>query len=131
VPNRGLPDEALGQYRAVLATTGYFDTAIDETESFEENLAEARSAKVASLGNTPLVLLSRGVWEPLPISDAGKQQAWQTWQAMQVELGELSTNSKHVTAEQNGYSIQLQQPQLVIDAICEVVQATRRRSDLP
>lgn len=70
-------------------------------------------------------MLSEGVWHPLPnVSEVENQQAWQAWQAMQSELVELSPNSKQVIAERSGHSIQLQQPQLVIDAIREVVQAT-------
>lgn len=125
IPNRGLPDEALAQYRAILVTTRYFETAIAETESLEKNLTEVRAANVTSLGNIPLIVLSRGVWDPLPgVSEAENQRAWQAWQAMQSELAELSTNSKQVIAEQSGHFIQLQQPQLVIDAIRELVQVT-------
>jgi pimeloyl-ACP methyl ester carboxylesterase len=124
-PNRGLPDKAFGQYRAILVTTRYFETAIAETESFEKNLTEVRAANITSLGNQPLIVLSRGIWDPLPsVSEAENQQAWQAWQAMQSELAVLSANSKQVIAEQSGHFLQLQQPHLVIEAIREVVQAT-------
>jgi pimeloyl-ACP methyl ester carboxylesterase len=125
VPNRGLPDEAFAQYRAILVTTRYFEAAIAETESFEKNLTEVRAADTTSLGDLPLIVLSRGIWDPLPsVSEAENQLAWQAWQDMQSEVPWLSTNSKQFMAEQSGHFIQLQQPHLVIDAIREVVQAT-------
>jgi hypothetical protein len=115
------PDEALGQHRAVPATTAHFDTAIEETESFEENLAEVCPAYLASLGDTPLTVSSRGVCDPQPVSDAENQHAWQTWQAMWSELAELRRYSRHVVAEQSGRSDQPQRPQAVVDDILEVV----------
>jgi pimeloyl-ACP methyl ester carboxylesterase len=38
IPNRGLPDDALASYRALLATTGYFDAAIAESKTFYAEL---------------------------------------------------------------------------------------------
>lgn len=127
IPNRGLPDGALTQYRAILVTTRYFETAIAETESFEKNLTEVRAANTTSLGNIPLIVLSRGFWEPLPgISEAENQQAWQAWQVMQSDLVALSSNSKQVIAEKSGHNIHLQQPQLLIEAIRQIVQVTHK-----
>jgi pimeloyl-ACP methyl ester carboxylesterase len=126
-PNRGLPDNALARYRAILSTTRYLETAIAETESFEGNLVEVRAANITSLGDLPLIVLSRGIWDPLPfLSETENQQAWQAWQAMQSELVMLSSGSKQIIAEQSGHFVQLQQPELVVDAIREVVQATHK-----
>lgn len=122
IPNRGLPNNALAQYRAIAVTTRYFETGVAENEMFEKNLAEARDAHMNSFGNLPLVILSRGYWDPVPgLSEAENQQAWQEWQKMQSELAALSSNSKLVIADKSEHSIQLQQPQLVIDAIWKVL----------
>ena len=127
IPNRGYPDKALAQYRAILATTGYFKTASAETESLEESFAEVRAARITSLGNLPLIVLSRGLPYPLSgMSEIENQQYEQAWQVMQSELAALSSNSKQVIARQSGHYIQLQQPQLVVDAIHEIVQATQK-----
>jgi pimeloyl-ACP methyl ester carboxylesterase len=127
IPNRGYPDETLAQYRAILATTGYFKTASAETEASEESFAEVRAARITSLGNLPLIVLSRGLPYLLPgMSETENQQYEQAWQVMQSELAALSSNSKQVIARQSGHYIQLQQPQLVIDAIHEIVQATQK-----
>lgn len=126
LPDRGLPEEEAARYRAILAATGYCRTAIAEVESFEQNLAELRATNNRGLGDMPLIVISRGLWDTLPgISDDDNEKAWQAWQQMQSELAALSTNSKHVIAEQSGHFVQLQQPQLVIDAVREVVEANR------
>ena len=124
-PNRGLPGEALAQYRAIAATTGYFKSANDERKAFEGNLAVLRAAGAEDLGNIPLIVLSRGLWEPsLPdLSEAENQIAWQAWQEMQEELAALSSGSQLVVAEKSGHHVQLQQPELVIEAIRQIMQA--------
>jgi pimeloyl-ACP methyl ester carboxylesterase len=127
IPNRGYPEGALAQYRAILATTEYFKTASAETEALEESFAEVRAAQITSLGNLPLIVLSRGLPYSLPgMSEIENQQYEQAWQVMQSELAALSTNSKQVIARQSSHYIQLQQPKLVIDAIHEIVQATQK-----
>lgn len=125
IPDRGLPGEALTQYRAIMATTRYFDAALVETESFEENLSAVAAATLYSFGDLPLLVLSSGQWgEPLPALSAEENEAaWQAWQAMQAELVSLSTNSKQVIATESDHYIQLRQPELVIQAIREIVHA--------
>ena len=121
IPDPGLPAEALAQYRAVWATTGHIDTAIAELESMQDSLAEMRAAEVTNLGDIPLVVLSHGD-NPVPfLSEADNQKLEQAWQAMQTELAAQSSNSKQIVAEDSGHYIQLDQPQLVIDAVREVV----------
>jgi len=124
IPNRGLPDEVLTQYRAIAVSTNYFQTGVSENESFESNLAEVRDANV-NLGDMPLIVISRGYWDSIPgFSDAENQQAWQTWQEMQFELLSISTNSRQIIATESEHHIQLQQPELVIDAINDVIKIT-------
>lgn len=131
IPNRGLPDEALAQYRAILATTGYFQASIVEVQNFEANLAELPAAGATSLGDLPLIVLSERLWQPLAgvpgVSEAESQRFQPEWQAMQKELVALSSNSKQVMAEQSEHFIQLEQPQLVIDAIGEMVGGVAQR----
>jgi len=121
IPNRGLPEDVLAQYRAIAVSTDYFQTGVLENETFESNLAEVRIENV-DLGDMPLVVISRGYWDPIPgFSDAENQQAWQMWQEMQVELLSLSTDSEQIVATESEHHIQLQQPELVIDAIREII----------
>lgn len=128
IPSRELPDEALAQYRAILATSRYFETAIAETEALEQSFAEVRAAQITTLGDLPLVVISRGLSDPLPgFSEAEAQQYEEAWQVMQSELVALSTNSRQIIAEQSGHYIQLQQPQRVIEAVKQVVEMATQK----
>jgi hypothetical protein len=50
----------------------------------------------------------------------------QAWQQMQTELAELSPQGTRVVATESGHYVQLDQPQLVIDAVKQVVAAVRQ-----
>lgn len=121
IPNRGMPGDVLAQHRAIAVSTDYFQTCLAENEAFESNLAEVLSAHI-SLDTVPLIVISRGYWDPMPgFSKTENEQAWQTWQEMQSELLSLSSKSRQIIAEGSEHNIQLQQPELVIDATREVV----------
>jgi len=125
IPNRGLPDNTLDQFRAVVVTSGYFQTGIAENELFENNLAEIRAAKV-NLGDIPLYVISRGTWDPMPgFTDSENQQAQQLWQEMQSDLLSLSSQSRQVVATESEHNIQLQQPELVIEATNDVLKVAK------
>jgi pimeloyl-ACP methyl ester carboxylesterase len=66
IPNRGLPEDALAQYRARLAVSGYFAGAIAESTAFYTSLGDASAPKLVGLGDLPLIVLSRSQPEPLP-----------------------------------------------------------------
>ena len=74
----------------------------------------------------PLVVLTHGVVNPgdygIP-SMAAKGEALRL--EMQEALARLSSRSKHIIAEKSGHYIQRDQPQLVIDSVRQVVEATR------
>ena len=76
--------------------------------------------------NIPLVVLTHGVVSPsdygIP-SMAAKGEALRL--KMQEALARLSSRSRHVMAEKSGHYIQRDQPQLVIDSVRQVVEATR------
>jgi len=121
IPNRGFPEQALGQYRAISAATAYYQTGLAENRAFATNVAEVAAARVANFGTLPVVVLSRGYWDPMPgLSAEENAYAQSAWQVMQSELAALSTNSRQVIAEQSEHSIQLQQPDLVIEAVRHV-----------
>ena len=100
------------------------------------NIADsaAEAGKVASLGDMPLVVLSRSptssaaVWGVTPELDAKLEV---DWQQAQVEQARLSTNGSLVVATRAGHIISVDEPQLVIDAIFKVVSEARQRAGLP
>ena len=127
IPNPGLPDGAYAQLQATMATSGIFETDVAELGVMEESCAEVRALRITSFGDLPFIVLSAGREETIAsLSDAENQQRWEVWQALQSELVALSSDSKQVIAKQSGHNIQLDQPDLVIDAIREMVDTIRK-----
>ena len=123
IPNRGLPEDAYAQYQAITATTAYFETFNVEIFATPASAAEARALHMNSFDNMPLIVISPGQWDVIAsFSDAENQQLWTAFQAQQSELVALSSVSKQIIAEQSGHDIQLDQPDIVINAIREIVE---------
>ena len=122
IPNRGLPDVAYAQYQAITATTGYFETFIDEIFALPESAAEVRAMRITSLEHMPLIVISPGHWDEVAsLTDTENQQLWKAFQVQQSELVALSSDSIQIIAEQSGHDVQIDQPDVVIDAIREIV----------
>jgi len=126
IPNQEFPDEVFAQYKVAWATTGHLTAAAAEINAMLESTAEVRALHITSFGNLPLSVLSRDLYFPIPsLSETENQQLREETRAMQSELAALSINSIHTIAEQSGHHIQFDQPDLVIDAILEMVDAIR------
>lgn len=118
IPNRGFPGDAYKIYQAVLATTKYFDAAIAEMSSTFKGLPKLKGGE---LGNLPLVVIRQGRMDEtahqMGLKDDQKKKLEQTWESLQKELAALSSNSREVVAVESGHYIQLDQPELVVEAI--------------
>jgi pimeloyl-ACP methyl ester carboxylesterase len=87
-------------------------------------LKNARSATLHPLGDMPLVVLSRGI----PIDPSGERgvEREQERQRHNADLAALSRKGKQIAASPGtGHHIHIDEPELVIQAIREVVSATR------
>ena len=80
------------------------------TETLEEQLTGAES-----LGDLPLVVLSAGK-KPDP-DDLLAQEVYTVWQELQKEHVARSSNSMQMIAAESGHYIQLEQPELVVEAV--------------
>lgn len=126
IPNRGFPEDVYAQYQAITATTDYFETWISESLAVPDSAAEVAALHITNFGNLPLIVLSAGQWDPIPsLSEAENQKLWAAFQAQQTELVALSSEAKQVVAGQSGHHIQLNQPDLVIEAIREILDAVQ------
>ena len=103
-------------------------TMQEEIAVADDHFAAVRAAHITSLGDIPLIVLSHGQEQQIPgLSVEVSREFDQTFQQMHVELTAQSSQGKRIIAEQSGHYIQFDQPELVIDAIREVVEAARRR----
>src|SRR5215207_5480984 len=106
----------------------------DETSSLEESFDENRAAPM-SLGDKPLIVLTAG---PLPsevltsqgLSQEQARQMDEFHSESQVDLTRRSQNAKQVIVEDSGHYIHVEHPDLVKDAILQVVEAARNSNSV-
>ena len=87
---------------------------------------EQLRASPMRLGDKPLIVLARGMKEANQSGspeEADRAEQW--WAELQADLARRSSNGKQVIAEKSGHYIQFYQPDLVIDAVHQVVEAAR------
>ncbi len=89
----------------------------------DASAATMREAATA-LRPLPVVVLSRVLPFDLP-PDLPVEAIEEEWTAGQNELAALAPGDRHVMATESGHYVQLDQPQLVIAAIRDVVEAVR------
>ena len=98
-----------------------------EMKAFSQSAAQAASA--GSLGDMPLAVLSHDPDKPSAEMPADLAKSTnQAWEKMQEELAHLSTRGTQTVAKNSGHYIQLDRPELVIDAVRNIVQETRQPS---
>jgi pimeloyl-ACP methyl ester carboxylesterase len=115
VSPRSLPAEEGGAFKADL-----------------DLLHASRGGQAQPLGDMPLMVLAAGQsGDPPPGIPAGEwQRLYLQKREQRADQARLSRNSKLVIAERSGHQIQRDDPELVICAIREVVQAARTGSRL-
>jgi pimeloyl-ACP methyl ester carboxylesterase len=109
----GLSPDNAKAYAANSVTARSLQAGIDEGRGMAESLAQAR--RITTLGDVPVIVLSRGLAE----SDEQK------WQLEQKQLLTLSPDSRQVFAEQSHHNIQFEQPQAAVGAIVQMVDQIR------
>lgn len=105
------------------STKSHYATA-DEALAMEENCRVLRE-KPMQLGDKPLIVVTRSLkTNPDDSEDAVKKnEIWQEWQS---DLASRSINGKQIIAEKAGHGIQNDEPELVVNAIRQVVEATQK-----
>jgi pimeloyl-ACP methyl ester carboxylesterase len=108
----GLSPEMADAYVAYAVTPRQFQTyVLDESAAIGASLAQASG--VTSLGDLPLIVLSRGL-DPDP-----------DWQRMQADLLHLSSQSEQRFADRSDHLVQVDQPEAAVGAIVTMVERVR------
>lgn len=97
----------------ISATPKSVQTFIDENEGLPESAFQA--SQITSLGEIPLIVLSRG------IDDTENKK----WSDMQKELLKLSSRSQQVIAQSSGHNIELEKPEAAVNAIQKMIKQVR------
>lgn len=87
-----------------------------------------------SLRDVPVIVLSQGRplrEKDLPgLSPTTRQTFRKTWNELQQELTNLSSNSIRVVAQNSGHLVMIDEPELVIDAILRVLKSSENKTPL-
>jgi pimeloyl-ACP methyl ester carboxylesterase len=123
-PRNKLPADAQRMRTWALGQLGHVAAAVNPFENEElAGLLTERSKSQYPLGDMPLIVLARGVYE----RDGPDAKALEQEHRREMELvAAMSRNGKLVIADHSGHHVQLDEPQLVIKAIQDVLAAVRK-----
>jgi pimeloyl-ACP methyl ester carboxylesterase len=121
-PNPKLPPEIDTERNAIYSHTGNLYSYADEMSVIPESMEQLRAAPM-QLGDKPLIVLSKGNNKG---SAEATSQTERAWRSFQTDLASRSTRGKLIIAEKSGHYINLDQPELVIDAIHQVTRANEQ-----
>lgn len=93
-------------------------------------VAETRSVERAPLRALPLVVITAGLHQEEPSSTVTVEERQSQREINQLDLATLSSNARRMLALYSGHRVQLDEPDLVAEAIRQVVDAVRRNSML-
>jgi pimeloyl-ACP methyl ester carboxylesterase len=122
----GLPSQTQSIRAALTEQSRYFDAALAELKSVRDGVAMVGPTN--TLDDLPLVVVTHGRccdWLPQGMPDEIDARCEQVWQRLQRKLRGLSSQGKLMVAERSGHRIMLDQPDVVIAAIHDVVEAAR------
>jgi pimeloyl-ACP methyl ester carboxylesterase len=125
-----VPREAYEAYSSFyLSGPKQYEAVIQETSAVGENYEALRAAHITTLGDIPLLVLSApdqfaALERYLSAEDLEQTKAVSN--ELHTELAALSSNGKRVIVRDSRHYIHVDQPQAVIDAIREVVEAAQR-----
>lgn len=106
-----LPENIRNAYLAQMNKTSYTRTVSQEMNSFNESLRQLRESQL-HLGNKPLIVITAGI---------SNGQEGEIWLDLQKKLLSKSIRSKQVIAEKSDHMINHHQPQIIVDAILDML----------
>jgi pimeloyl-ACP methyl ester carboxylesterase len=103
---------------------------VAELKAISESAAQ--TAATGTLGDLPLAVLSEDPETPQPdLPEDLVKPTSAAWQQMQEELAHLSTRGTHTIAKNSGHYVQLDRPDLVVEAVRKVVDQARSAQPAP
>jgi len=129
-----LPLEKRKEFQYLELQTKFVAATSSEMLSFEDSAAQVSHA--GNLGERPLIVLIAGktTEEGLPPTLDKKEMAdfHDMWvKDLQVREARLSTQGKQIVVPDSDHIIPFEQPQSIIDATHEIIDAVRATTDLP
>lgn len=126
-----LPPYEFHAYQALLATRPYFwDARATEAESAFSVFTELQQAQISLPVNIPLIVISAGNEMQFSADPVANAYANTVFRTLQQEMARESANGTYRVAPDTTHYIQLDRPDIVIDAIRSVVDAARSREHM-
>jgi len=116
--------------RAVMASS---DSHLEALIAESQSVYGAQTRPVSTLGDLPLTVISHGQLDasavPPSLGPRVRDEYERAWQELQREIAALSTRGRRIVAERSGHNIMWEQPELVIEAILEMVDRPAARPE--
>lgn len=122
---RKYPKEVRQQIRALYGSARFWRTVYDEDQAYAQSCDELRRAR-RPLGDVPMIVLARATLQGAAAPLLGRS-ADGVWHRLQQDAATDSTQGHVVYVEGSGHNIHLDRPEVVIEAIAQVVQQARLR----
>lgn len=110
--------EVLPVVKALVSQTRYPASDYLELAAFPESAGQVRASRRMHK-DLPVIALSQSVREAY--SSLEEERSAQIWQEFQRDQVGMSTTGRQIIAEHSGHYIQLEQPELVIEAVRSIV----------
>jgi pimeloyl-ACP methyl ester carboxylesterase len=106
----------------VLLDPGFFAKMFGALiEASDTDDISERQMDMRHLGNVPLIVIRHGREGMWGLSADKERAAEARWQELQLQLLNKSTDAKLEVAKRSGHAIPLEQPEIIVDAIQELV----------
>lgn len=123
-------DETNARITALYNQSHTFQAFINESDVF--NVDFGSDIEPRNLDNLPLIVISQGRKPNIENADSPEQlkeflsEEYKVWQGLQKELANLSTNSKHVIAENSRHMIHIDQPEIIVDEVKLLIESLQK-----
>ncbi|MBP6869273.1 alpha/beta hydrolase [Candidatus Babeliales bacterium] len=121
---RLMSDLGVHKIKNLRLPTKFVRTDLDERSHFVDDAEQLRQAG-QSLGDKPLTVISAG--KPWP--GAGNDDLNSVWPQLQADLVTKSSRGKQIIAEKSGHRIDVEQPDIIVEAVREMVNEIRNAKD--
>jgi pimeloyl-ACP methyl ester carboxylesterase len=129
--NGKLAKELVAQMQGVMASS---DSHLEAMIAESESVYAAETEPVSTLGDLPLTVISHGQLDPAAVPPSlgpeVRDEYEAAWQKLQVEITSLSTRGRRIVAERSGHNVMFDQPEIITDAILEMLHASSNRFEL-
>ncbi len=118
----GAPPEIRPEYAALVSRPTFIPAVRAEAAAIEENFTEVRP--LGSLGDLPLAVLSHDPAK-FHVSPALDEPVNRAWEALQIELSQLSTRGTRQVVLGASHNIEVDVPEAIVSAVQGVVAEAR------